>query len=160
MRGGSFAELGGSAQLTAGNGLTGAGEIATGAKLGPLSASASLNVSGGLESPEGLVVTREGMDMNDMYGGGRRKGIKRTSKKRRSSSSRKSLGKFKSMGNVAPLNHSMSKSHTRSSQSGGRRKRRSTKRSSRKHKRSSSTRKHKRSSSTRKHKRSSSKRKY
>ena len=63
MNGGSFAEVSGSAggQLTSGNGMgvSGAGEIATGAKLGPIGAQATLmgNVDIGKES---LVVTQKG----------------------------------------------------------------------------------------------------
>ena len=95
MSGGSFAEVSGSAggQLTAGNGMgvSGAGEIATGAKLGSIAASATLmgNVDVGKES---LVVTQNG--------GGRRKrgGSKRGGSKRSSAKHKKGGSKHKKGG--------------------------------------------------------------
>ena len=85
MRGGSFAEVGAGAsgQLTAGNGMgvTGAGEIATGAKLGPIAAHAGVSGQAGASvGNEGMVVTQNG---------GRRRHRKRSSAKR-SSAKRKS----------------------------------------------------------------------
>ena len=82
MNGGSFAEVSGSAsgQLTSGNGMgvSGAGEIATGAKLGPIGAQATLmgNVDIGKES---LVVTQKG-GRHHKRGGTKHK--RRTAKRR------------------------------------------------------------------------------
>ena len=88
MKGGSFAEVGAGAsgQLTAGNGMgvTGAGEIATGGKLGPIAAHASV---------DGMTIAHEGMHHEGMKGGRRhrkRKSAKRSSAKR-SGSKRKSV---------------------------------------------------------------------
>ena len=96
MRGGSFAEVGAGAsgQLTAGNGMgvTGAGEIATGAKLGPIAAHAGVSGQAGASvGNEGMVVTQNG---------GRRRHRKRSSAKRssakRSSSKRRGTTKRRS----------------------------------------------------------------
>jgi hypothetical protein len=85
MRGGSFAEVGAGAsgQLTAGNGMgvTGAGEIATGGKLGPIAAHASV---------DGMTIAHEGIGMKGGRRHRKRKSVKRSSAKR-SGSKRKSV---------------------------------------------------------------------
>jgi len=99
MKGGSFAEVdaGASGQLTAGNGMgvTGAGEIATDGKLGPIAAHAGVTGQAGASlNNDNFVVTQDGgrrrhrkrkSVKRKRRGTTKRRGSKRKSAKRRSS---------------------------------------------------------------------------